>query len=333
MSCVRLGTLKAISATAIAASLFCLQDYAIAAAAPAYPSKSILLVIPYEAGASIDIVGQKIAGLLSKRLNTPVVVEYRVGGGGIVGTERVARAPADGYTLLVQNPSLLTTAVLQKLPYDLKSFAPVAKLASGVNGLVVNSKVEANSVKELIALAKQRPGKLLFVTTAVGASAHFGAELFKIMAGIDVKIVHFKGSGQAFTDLLGGHSDITSTSITNVLPQVKSGRVKLLATAGLKRSAMLPDVPTISESGVPGYEHVNWWGMLAPAGVPGPVLSRLTSELKAILDDDETKKWFETQGADIDFLITTAFAADLAKEQIRWADVAKRANIGSEDAK
>ena len=296
MSCIRPGTLKAIAGTAFAASLLCVQSHAVAAAAPAYPSKSILLVIPYEAGASIDFVGQRIAGQLSKRLNTPVVVEYRVGGGGIVGTERVARAPADGYTLLMQNPSLLTTAVLQKLPYDLKSFAPVAKLASNVNALVVNSKVEANSVRELIALAKQRPGKLLWVTTAVGASSHFAVELFKLMAGIDVKIVHFKGSSQAFTDLLGGHSDITATSITNVLPHVKSGRLRLLATGGLKRSAFLPDVPTISESGVPGYEHVNWWGMLAPAGVPGPVLNRLVSELKVIVDSDETIKWFETQG-------------------------------------
>ena len=321
---------KAIAAAASAVLLLGMQSHAAAAAAPPYPSKPILLVIPYEAGGSIDIVGRMVADSLSKRLKTPIVVEQRPGGGGIIGTERVARANADGHTLLMQNPSLLTTMVVGKPPYDLKAFAPVARLASNVNGLAVSSKVPATSLKELIALAKQQPGKLLAATTAVGASAHIGLELFKIMAGIDVKTVHFKGAGQSVTDVVGGHSDMTSSSVTNLMPHMKSGRIRILATGGLKRASFLPDIPTISEAGVPGYEHVNWWGILAPAGVPAPVLSRLTTEIKAVMEDEETKKLLSAQGAEIDLVMTSAFGAELAKELSRVVEVVKKAKITTE---
>jgi tripartite-type tricarboxylate transporter receptor subunit TctC len=331
MDVARRKALKTLSLSLAAAAALGLQGFA-GAQAQNYPTKQIQLIVPYEAGASIDNVGRKVAEGLTKRLGQPVVIEYRPGGGGVVGTERAARSKPDGYTLMIQNSSFLTQMIVEKVPYEMKSFSPVSKLASTTQGLVVYSKVEANSVKELIELAKKEPNKLLASTTAVGASAHLATEWFKEAAGIDIKIVNFSGSAQALTDVLGGHSQIMMSGVVNLLPHIKAGRLKVLATTGAKRAPFLPEVPTVAET-VPGFVNENWWGIFAPAGVPAPILARLSTEIKAVMEDPEMLKWLESQGAVNDFQTADEFAADLDKEYARWADIVKRAGIAAEGKK
>jgi tripartite-type tricarboxylate transporter receptor subunit TctC len=213
----------------------------------------------------------------------------------------------------------------------MKSFTPIARLVSAPNALFVNPSVPANSVKELIALAKQKPGQLVFGSSGVGSSSHMWVELFKSMADIDFKIVHFKGAGPSMIDLLGGHSHALIASLSLVLPHAKSGKVRMLGSGGLKRSDVLPDVPTIAEAGLPGYEAINWYGILAPAGTPAPIVDRLNKELKVILTLDDVKKWLVTNGAEVDYLGPTEFGSFLEREMTKWAGVAKKANIKLEE--
>ena len=219
-----------------------------------------------------------------------------------------------------------------KLPFDpIKSFAPIARVGSNSNVLVVHPSVPANSVKELVALAKAKPGQLLFASVGVGASLHMSMELFKIVADVDYKIVQFKGGGPALTDLIGGHSHASISTLISVLPHIKSGKVRALGTGGEKRNPGLPDVPTIAEAGVPGYESIQWWGILAPAGTPAPIVARLSSEIKAILSSDDMKERFLKDGVEVDYLGPTEFGKFLEKEQAEWTRVVKKANIKLEE--
>ena len=273
-----LGMLLAISLllAVFAASVF--------AAADAYPSKPVRLIIPFAPGGSNDIVGRLIAAKLTESLGKQVVVENRGGAGGVLGAEIASKADPDGYTLLIISASYAFNPALDKSPFDpAKAFAPITKLGSGPISLVVHPSVPANSVKELIALAKKEPGKLILSCSGAGSAQHLAAELFKIKAGIDFKIVQFKGGGPAMIDLLGGHSQFQLGSLIQTLPHIKSGKFRILGTGGVKRFVITPDVPTIAEAGVPGYEATNWWGILAPAGTPAPIVDRLNKELKAIL--------------------------------------------------
>ena len=216
----------------------------------------------------------------------------------------------------------------ENLPFDpLKSFTPVARVGSGPNVLVVHPSVPANSVKELIALAKAKPGQLVFVSSGAGGSLHMGAELFKITADIDFKIVQFKGGGPAMTDLLGGHSHAFISSLIAAQPHIKSGKLRALGTGGRKRSAILPEVPTIAEAALPGYETINWWGILAPAGTPAPIVARLDKEIKGILAEDEVKKRYLKDGVEVDYLGSAEFGSFLEKETANWTRVVKKANI------
>jgi tripartite-type tricarboxylate transporter receptor subunit TctC len=298
-------------------------------AADAYPSKPVRLIIPWPPGGSNDLVGRQIAAKLSERLGKQVVVDNRGGAGGVIGTELGAKADPDGYTLMIAAAHHTVYAPLHsKLPFDpIKSFTPIARLASGPNVLVVHPSFPGKSVKDLIAAAKQKPGQLVFVSSGIGGSLHMGAELFKIMADIDVKIVQFKGGGPAMIDLLGGHSHAFICSLIAALPHIKSGKLIALGTGGAKRSAILPDVPTIAEAGVPGYETINWWGILAPAGTPAPVVAKLNGEIKAILAAEDVKKRFLNDGVEVDHLDPTAFAGFLDKETANWTRVVKKANI------
>ena len=300
---------------------------AVLAAAP-YPSKPVRLIVPMTPGGGTDIIARVIAAQLSERLGKQVVVENHAGGGTVIGTELVAKADPDGYTLLFTPSSHTIKPVLEKVPYDpIKSFAPIARVGTGQNSLVVHPSVPANSVKELIALAKQKPGKLIFGSPGIGGTMHMGAELFKIMAEIDFKIVHFKGAAPATVDLLGGHSHGFVGSILQNLPHIKSGQLRVLGTGGVKRSVFLPDVPTIAEAGLPGYQSLVWWGMHAPAGTPAPIVDRLSKELKAILLSDEVKKQFLNQGAEVDYQDPTEFGKFIEIEMTQWARVVKNANI------
>jgi len=301
---------------------------AVLAAADSYPSKPVRLVIPFPPGGSNDIVGRLIAAKLTERLGKQVIVDNRGGAGGVLGSEMVAKADADGYTLLIVSAAYGFNPALYTLPFDpVKSFAPIAKLASGPNSLTVHPSVPANSVKELIALAKQKPGQLINACAGVGSFQHMGTELFKIMAGIDFKIVQFKGGGPAMIDQLGGHSDFSLGSLIQTLPHIQSGKFRVLATGGAKRSAILPDVPTIAEAGVPGYEATNWWGIFAPAGTPGPIVDRLNKEIKTLLSSAEVQKLFLNEGADVDYIGPADFGPFVEREIIKWGKVVKEANI------
>jgi tripartite-type tricarboxylate transporter receptor subunit TctC len=303
-----------------------------AAMAASYPSKPIRMIIPMAPGGGTDIMGRLITANLSERLGQQVVVENIAGGGGVIATERVAKADPDGYTMLFTMATHSTLAALQKLPYDpIKSFTPIARSGSGYFSLVVNPSVPANSVKELIALAKQKPGQLIFASAGIGTQSHMGTELFKMMADIDIKIVQFKSGGLASIDLLGGHSHAQLVGLATTLPHIKSGKFRALATGGPQRGVILPDIPTLSESGLPGYNITQWWGILAPAGTPAAIVDRLNKELKAIGALDEVKKRFIGDGGESDFLGSAEFGPFIAKDIATYTSIAKKANIKLEE--
>ncbi len=296
--------------------------------AASYPTRPVRLIVPYPPGGTTDIVGRLIASRLSERLGKQVIVDNRGGGGGIIGTEIAAKSAPDGYTLFVGSGAFAIQPALQKLPYDpVKSFTPVARAVSGPLVLIVNANVPVHSVKEFIALAKQKPGQLIFATSGIGGNPHMGMELFKIMANVDLKIVHFKGGGPAIVDLLGGHSQAAINSIPQALPQIESGKFRVLGTSGAKRSVYLPEVPTIAEAGVPGYEVVQWFGILAPAGTPAPIVDRLNKELKVILALQDVKKKFLDAGAEVNYLGPADFGRFIEEDINRWSRVVKKANI------
>jgi tripartite-type tricarboxylate transporter receptor subunit TctC len=305
-----------------------------AAAAESYPSKPIRLIIAFAPGGSTDIVGRLIAQKLSERLGKQVVPENRSGGGGTIGIEMVAKSDPDGYVLLFTSAAIAINPLLYKVPYDpVKSFVPIAMMGNGPVVLTVHPSVPANSVKELIALAKKQPGKLVSAAAGVGSFMHLATELFKMMAGIDFKIVQFKGGGPAMIDTMGGHSQISLGTLTQSLPQIKSGKLKALGFGGSARSKLLPDVPTISEAGLPGYEAAIWWGLLAPAGTAKPIVERLHKELAVILNSEDTKKIFDDQGAEADLLGPAEFAKFIETETVKWGKVIKEGNIKGEDLK
>src|SRR5882757_1087425 len=225
-------------------------------AAKDYPSKPVRLIIPFPPGGSNDVVGRVIATHLSDRLGKQVVVDNRgAGAGGVVGSEVAANAPRDGYTLLIISLAHAVNPWLYKLPYDpIKSFTPIAILASGPNVLVVNPDLPVHSVKDLLAAAKEKPGQLQYASAGIGSFQHLGGELFKLMAGVNILHVPFKGGGPAMIDVIGGHTKVMFSSLVQTTPHIKSGKLRALGTGGAKRSPVLPDVPTIAEAGVPNYE-------------------------------------------------------------------------------
>ena len=298
------------------------------ALAQTYPHKPIRVIIPMAPGGSTDIIMRIIAPKLSKSLGSMVIVDNRGGAGGTIGMDMVAKAEPDGYTLLTTSPAFATNPLLHKVPFDpVKSFVPIAKIGTAPNVLVVHPQLPVNSVKELIALAKKQPGKLACGAGGIGSSMHLAGELFKMMAGIDFKIVQFKGGGPALIDAVGGHSQMVIGGLTQALPHIKSGKLRALGTSGLKRSKLLPHVPTIAEAGVPGYDASIWWGILAPAGTPALVVDRLYKELTMILNTEDVSKVFEDQGAEVDLQGPTEFTQFLDGETAKWAKVVKQGNI------
>jgi tripartite-type tricarboxylate transporter receptor subunit TctC len=302
------------------------------ASAQDYPNKPIRLIIPFPPGGSNDVVGRVIATHLSERIGKQVVVDNRgSGAGGVVGTEVAANAPHDGYTLLIISLAHAVNPWLYKLPYDsIKAFAPVAILASGANVLVVNPELPVHSVKELLAAAKERPGKLQYASAGVGSFQHLGGELFKLMAGVDLLHVPFKGGGPAMIDVIGGHTKVMFSSLVQTSPHIRSGKLRALGTGGLTRSPVLPDVPTIAEAGVPDYEGVNWWGVVAPAGTPAAIVDKLHADITAVQDSDEVRKHFASEGAQIVQMRSDEFAAFIAKETAKWGRVVREGNIKAE---
>jgi tripartite-type tricarboxylate transporter receptor subunit TctC len=300
--------------------------------AQSYPVKPVRLIVPFPPGGSNDIVWRMIAAQLGERLGQAVVVENKAGAGGVLGTDAAAKAPPDGYTLLLISVAYCFNPSLYKnLPYDQdKAFAPVSILATGPVALTVHPDLPVSSARELIALAKAKPGSLNYASAGVGSLQHLAGAFFMSLAGIDVVHVPYKGGGPAMADVMAGQAQIVMPSMIQVLPYVKSGRLKLLGTSGAKRSAVLPDVPTISESGLPGYEAYNWWGILTTAGTPAPVIDKLHREVSSVLDSRETGKRFESEGAEAVRMSPAQFGGFIASETAKWAKASKAAGIRAE---
>jgi tripartite-type tricarboxylate transporter receptor subunit TctC len=301
------------------------------AAAQDYPNKPVRLVIPFPPGGSNDVVGRMIATQLGERLGKQVVVDNRGGAGGVTGTEVVANSPADGYTLLIVSIAHAVNPWLYKLSYDpVKSFTPIAILASGPNVLVVNPELPVKSVKELVDMAKQKPGDLQYASAGVGSFQHLGGELFKLTAGVNLLHVPFRGGGPAMIDVVGGHTKIMFSSLVQTTPHIRSGKLRALGTGGKQRSPVLPDVPTIAEAGVPTYEAVNWWGIMAPAGTPQPIVEKLHKEVTAVLNSEETQKQFSSEGATVVQMGSAEFGKFAEAEMKKWERVVKEGNIKAE---
>jgi tripartite-type tricarboxylate transporter receptor subunit TctC len=300
-------------------------------AAQEYPSKPVRLIIPFPPGGSNDLVGRTIATQLSDRLGKQVVVDNRGGAGGVIGTEAAANSPHDGYTLLIISIAHAVSPWLYKLQYDpIKSFVPVAILASGPNVLVVHPDLPVHSVSELIALAKQKPGELNYASAGIGSFQHLGGELFKLTAGINIVHVPYKGGGPAMTDVLGGHTRVMFSSLVQTSGFVLSGQLRALGTGGSHRSSVLPDVPTIAEAGLPGYEANNWWGIVAPAGTPPAIVDKLHSEIAAVQNSEQTKKQFSAEGAEVVQMSSAAFGTFMETEMNKWERVVKESGIKAE---
>jgi len=264
--------------------------------AQAYPAKPVRLIIPFPPGGSNDVVGRVIAAQLGERLGQGVVVDNRAGGGGTIGINAAAKSPADGYTLLFVSVGYPVSIALGAMPGEsLQWFAPVAAVGTGPSLLVVPTSLQVNSVQDLIALAKKRPGELNAGSAGVGSFQHLATELFRLTTGIDIVIIQYKGGGPALTDTIGGQVHMNIGSAVQNVPQVRAGKLRALGVGGPHRLAALPDVPTFAEAGVPGAEATNWWGIVAPAGAPQAVLQRLASDITAILDSRRRRSAFKTK--------------------------------------
>jgi len=302
-----------------------------AQAAEQYPTRPIRLIVPFPPGGSNDIVARLVGAHLTERLGKSVVVDNRGGAGGRIGYETAAASLPDGHTLLIVSAAYAFTPALHKLTFDpVKSFVPVALIGTGANALAVFPGLGANSVKELVAMAKAKPGQLNYASAGFGTFQHLGSELFRIMAGINIVNVPFKGGGPATLAVVAGQAQISIGSLIQTLPHVRPGRLKLLGTGGLKRVAIVPDVPTISEAGVPGYEAFNWWGVVAPAGTPAAVTKRLYGEITAIVASPDVQKWFATEGAEAVNKTPEEFRKLIASEIVKWGKVVKEAGIKAE---
>lgn len=308
--------------------LSALLVFAVAHAQP-YPAKPVRLIVPYPPGGGTDIMSRAIAARLAERWNQQVVVDNRGGGSTIIGTELAARAPADGYTLLSAAPSfVINPATRPKLPYDTaKDFAPITQAATQPYLLALHPKVPAQSVKEFIALAKAKPDALNFGSTGVGSGSHLAGELFKVMSQTRLTHIAYKGMGPAITDLLGGQTQFVFAAIVPVSPHVRGGRLRALGVTGSRRSQVMPELPTIAEAGVPGYQATSFLGILAPAGVPRTILDKISADTIALLGNAELRERLAGDGAEPVGSSPREFETFIRDEIAKWAKVIRTANI------
>ena len=299
------------------------------AAAQDYPNRPVRLIVPLGAGGPTDIVGRYIAAALSEQLKQSFFVENRPGAAGVIGTAEAAKAAPDGYTLLVVASPHINLEILQpKRPYVLmRDFVPVASTFSYDALMVVHPSVPAKTVQEFVALARAQPGKLMYASSGPGSNKHLGGELFKLMTGTDLLHVASKGSTGARNDIVGGHVHMMFDEIPSVGPNVSAGQVRALATTGLKRTPLFPDLPTVSEAGVAGYNHTGWTGIMAPAGTPKPIVDRLNAEINKILSRPDVKANWLKQGADTVMMTPDAFEAHLRADLVKWEKVVNDAGI------
>ena len=308
---------------ALAAALGCAS-----AVAQGYPSRPVRLIVPYPPGGPLDIMARAIGQKLTEAWSQPVVVDNRAGAGGNIGADLVAKSPADGYTLLMGavathaiNPSLYA-----KMPYDpVKDFAPVALVAQVPNILVVNPSVPARSVPDLIELARARPGYLNFGSGSTGSTGHLAGELFNTMAGVKMVHIPYKGGAPAMADLLAGQVQLMFDNLANALPHVKAGRLRALAVTTLARSPAVPELPTIAESGLPGFDLTTWFGIMVPAGTPADIVAKLNAEIVRALNAKDMRERLEKMGAEVPADNTPEhFAAFIRSEAAKYAKVVKQ---------
>jgi len=311
-------------ATAVAIATLSLQAHA---QTQAWPSKPIRYVVPFAAGGSTDIMGRTIAEKLSVALGQPVVVENKPGAGGGLGAAEVAKAAPDGYTIMGGTISThaINASLYKDLPYDpVKDFVAITLIARVPNMLVVNNDVKAKDVAELIKLMKANPGKWNFASAGNGTSQHLSGELFKGMAGVEMQHIPYKGSPPALTDVMGGSVSMTFDNITTAWPLAKAGKLRALAVTTAKRSPVAPEVPTLAESGLPGYEVGSWQGVFAPAGVPPAIVARLNTEIVKIINMPDVQKKIIELGAEPVGDTAEQFGAFVKTEVVKWGDVVKK---------
>ena len=303
------------------------------AAAQSYPTRPIRVIVPSTAGGSVDTLARSVGNHLSERWGQQIVVDNRAGAGGVIAGELTAKAPPDGYTLIMATIAAMATNVslTRNMPYDpMRDFVPITQVASQQLALVVNPNVPAKSVKELTALAKAKPGELTFASAGNGSGGHLSGELYKILAGLQLTHVPYKGVAPALVDVISGQVTMTFASIISATPHVKSGRVRALAVTGTHRSAALPDLPTMVESGVAGYESSTWYGLLAPKGTPRAIVNKLHDEVVAFLKQPATRDRLLSEGAEPVGNTPEQFGAFIQSEINKWGKVIRTAGLKAE---
>ncbi|WP_422109745.1 tripartite tricarboxylate transporter substrate binding protein [Bradyrhizobium elkanii] len=291
-----------------------------------YPARPVRIIVPFGPGGPADVVARQIGGILQESLGQPFVVENRTGAGGVIGTLEVAKAPADGYTLLMMsNTQTANESLVPQRNYELmRDLTPIASLNTSDLVIVVHPAVQANTLQEFIALAKAQPGKLNYASSGQGTPYHMAGELFKAMAGIDVVHVPYRNSGEARGGVIGGQVQMMIDAVPAMGPNVAENQVRALATTGKTRSTVLPNVPTVTEAGVSGYEATIWLGLMAPAGTPKPIVDKLNAAVNAAIRRPEVEKLWAAQGAAPMTMTPEAFDAFLRADIVKWADVVKR---------
>ncbi len=303
------------------------------AAAQDYPSRPIALIVPYAAGGGNDVMARIVADKMASALGQPIVVENRGGAGGSIATRQVAHAAPDGYTLGLGGTGTLAIdpTLYPHVGYDpRKDFAPVGLIATSALVVLVNPKVPAKTIPELIALAKAEPGKLTYASAGVGSGIHLAAELFAAMAGIRLTHIPYKGSAPALTDLIGGHVAIYFSSLPPAIGLVQDGKVRALAVTGPERSTIFPDLPTVAESSLPGYAAVLHYGIVAPAGTPKPIVDKLAGALRTAIAAPEVRQRIAADGAEVMGMAPAEYAADIDREDAKWSDVVRRSGAKAE---
>jgi len=303
--------------------------HSVVATAQNYPEKAVTMVAPFPAGGSVDLVARAVAQQMSEIWKQPVIVSNRPGASGVIGVETVVRSAPDGYTLLMGTTALATSsAVYSKLPFDVqRDLAPVSLVVRMTNILVVHPSLPARSVKELLALAKAKPGVLTSASAGVGSSNHLALVLLTMMAKVDINHIPYKGAAPAVTDVIGGHADMTFAPIAAVVSPIKSGRMRALASTAATRSTLFPDLPTIAESGVPGYDASGWNALLAPRATPRDVVLRVNQTLVESLRSAKVKEILDTSGAEAIGNGPEEFGRFLQSETVKWTKVVRAAGI------
>lgn len=318
----------AVAALACAAPLLAVMPATAPATAQEYPTKAVRMILPFAPGGSTDLIARLVANQLTERMGKQFTVDNRPGAGGTIATDLALNSAPDGYTLLVVSMAHAVNPHLYKLKYDMtKDFVPIAMFGQVASALVVHPSVPANSVKELLDLAKAKPGSINIGHAGVGSFQHLAVANFAHMANIKIVEVPFKGGGPALVDVLGGHSQALISALISSIPHIKSGKLRGLGTSGLKRHPLLPDLPTISEAGVPGYSAVNWFGMAGPKGTPAAVVEKLNKEVAAGLATAAAKEAFAKDASEIVTMSPSAFTKYIADETDKWGKVIKAAGI------